>query len=637
MNIPVFRYQSIIIGSGCAGLNAADSLYNLGCKEIALITEGMNCGTSRNTGSDKQTYYKMAIESGETDSVDAMAHTLFAGQSVNGDTALAEAAGSLRGFLKLVNLGVPFPTNEYGEFVGYQTDHDTLKRATSAGPLTSKYMTEALEAAVRGKDIDIHDNTLIVKLLVDNQKICGAIGLNRRQLYEENRGFVVFLAPTVVLATGGPAGIYKNSVYPLSQHGMTSLAVDAGAVCANLQEWQYGMASVDFRWNLSGTYQQVIPRYISIDKDGVEREFLLDYFKDAKDSVNYVFQKGYQWPFDSSKIKGSSTIDLIVYHEQMELGREVYLDYTREPSVLEEGFSALSEEAYDYLNNSDALIKTPIQRLAKMNPKAIALYKSHGINLYKEHLRITVAAQHNNGGVAVDANWQTSIQGLYCVGEAAGTFGVYRPGGSALNSTQVGSYRAAEHIAYMADKSGKLDVIELMEELSAWVDKLREAPNKELQKEIRALSDCLSNRMSEAGAHMRSDAQLRLLMQELEDALGKTKDMQEHLSATELSAWFRLRDQIVTQRAVVKTILFAGERIGNRGGSIYCQETPDLSSQENIATIQLEEKENHSEDILCYDKKNGCYFTPIRPIPKTEHWFEKVWNEDNKRKGLEEK
>ena len=113
--------------------------------------------------------------------------------------------------------------------------------------------------------------------------------------------------------------------------------------------------------------------------------------------------------------------------------------------------------------------------------------------------------------------------------------------------------------------------------------------------------------------------------------------MQERLSPTELSAWFRLRDQIKTQQAVVKTILFAGERIGNRGGSIYCQETPDLSSQENIATIQLEEKENHSEDILCYDKKNGCYFTPIRPIPKTEHWFEKVWNEDNKRKGLEDK
>lgn len=50
--------------------------------------------------------------------------------------------------MKLVNLGVPFPCNEYGEFVGYQTDHDHSGRATSAGPYTSKYMTEALERAV---------------------------------------------------------------------------------------------------------------------------------------------------------------------------------------------------------------------------------------------------------------------------------------------------------------------------------------------------------------------------------------------------------------------------------------------------------------------------------------------------------
>ena len=64
------------------------------------------------------------------------------GMYLNGDTALCEAAASAPSFLKLVSLGVPFPANEYGEYVGYQTDHDTRRRATSAGPLTSKYMTE---------------------------------------------------------------------------------------------------------------------------------------------------------------------------------------------------------------------------------------------------------------------------------------------------------------------------------------------------------------------------------------------------------------------------------------------------------------------------------------------------------------
>ena len=50
--------------------------------------------------------------------------------------------------MRLVELGVPFPTNEYGEYAGYKTDHDNTLRATSVGPLTSKVMTEKLEKVV---------------------------------------------------------------------------------------------------------------------------------------------------------------------------------------------------------------------------------------------------------------------------------------------------------------------------------------------------------------------------------------------------------------------------------------------------------------------------------------------------------
>lgn len=63
-----------------------------------------------------------------------------------------------------------------------------------------------------------------------------------------------------------------------------------------------------------------------------------------------------------------------------------------------------------------------------MNPGAIALYKSHGIDLARESLEIGVCAQHHNGGIAVDCHWETDIAGLFVVGEAAGTFGVRRPG-----------------------------------------------------------------------------------------------------------------------------------------------------------------------------------------------------------------
>ena len=64
----------------------------------------------------------------------------------------------------------------------------------------------------------------------------------------------------------------------------------------------------------------------------------------------------------------------------------------------------------------------------------------------KEPLEIAVCAQHINGGADVDINWQTSVENLFAVGETAGTFGIYRPGGSALNSTQVGALRVSEYI-----------------------------------------------------------------------------------------------------------------------------------------------------------------------------------------------
>lgn len=141
---PMYSMQTLIVGSGAAGLNAAAVLYKEGQSDIAILTEGRAMGTSRNTGSDKQTYYKLTTCGGEPDSIRKMAQTLFDSTAMDGDLALAEAALSIRGFCHLVDIGVPFPCNGSGEYVGYKTDHDPNQRGTSAGPLTSKFMTEAL-------------------------------------------------------------------------------------------------------------------------------------------------------------------------------------------------------------------------------------------------------------------------------------------------------------------------------------------------------------------------------------------------------------------------------------------------------------------------------------------------------------
>ena len=81
-----------------------------------------------------------------------------------------------------------------------------------------------------------------------------------------------------------------------------------------------------------------------------------------------------------------------------------------------------------------------------MNRPAIELYRSKGLDITQKPLEIALCAQHNNGGIAVDLWWQTSLPGLFAAGECAGTHGISRPGGSALNAGQVGSLRAAQFI-----------------------------------------------------------------------------------------------------------------------------------------------------------------------------------------------
>ncbi len=449
LSLPAHAVNTVVVGSGAAGFGAALRLHQFGQTDIALLTEGVNTGTSRNAGSDKQTYYKLSLSGGAPDSPADMARDLFAGGCVDGDVALAEAALSARCFLYLCELGVAFPVNRHGEYVGYKTDHDPRARATSAGPLTSKAMTETLERAARDRDIPVLDNLQAVAILKDGERACGVLALNKAGLAAEETRFTVILARNIIWATGGPAGIYADTVYPVGHSGATGVALEAGVLGRSLTEWQYGLASVAPRWNVSGTYMQALPRLISVDADGVEREFLAEAIPDEDERLSLVFRKGYEWPFDSRKAAdGSSRVDLLVYRERVLLGRRVYLDFRRNPGNRDAlDYALLTPEAREYLAAAGACFGAPIDRLRHMNEPAYALYLGKGVDLAAEPLEIALCAQHMNGGLDVDAWWRTNVPGVFAVGEAAGTHGAYRPGGSALNAGQVGALRAARYIA----------------------------------------------------------------------------------------------------------------------------------------------------------------------------------------------
>lgn len=626
-NDTIYSFDTVVVGTGAAGYSAACRIAQDGRKTVAIISEGIQCGTSRNTGSDKQTYYKLSLSGGDADSVRSMACDLFSGGSVDGDNALCEAALSTRCFHYLCELGVPFPVNRYGEYVGYKTDHDPYARATSAGPLTSKYMTEALEAEARRYQIPVYDGLLAIEILKDAQGVCGLLCLAC-----ETGEYVLFRCPNVILATGGPAGIYADSVYPECHTGSTGLALYAGASLQNMTEWQYGLASIAPRWNVSGTYMQVLPCFISVDEDGNEREFLLEYFKDPYLALSTIFLKGYQWPFDCEKIMhGSSVIDILVYRECVIQKRKVYLDYTRNPFNLEQiDYQKLSMEAFEYLSRAGACFGSPIERLQKMNMPAITLYQSKGLDITTQRLEIALCAQHNNGGIAVNMWWQTEIAGLYAVGECAGTHGVVRPGGSALNAGQVGAYRAAQSVCTNERSIKESDFRDAAEKA---LDNHKRLHNEVVGTgvDIRTQISMARRRMSDCGAAIRNVDEMQSVQKQIKNELEMFSKWVRISSTKELYLVYKLLDllnvQFVTLIAMVDYVRTVGS---SRGSALYTDPTGDLrTGLEELFRFCEDSGNSNSLVQQIRLELEQCYvqWRPVRPIPDGDSVFENVWRQ----------
>ena len=651
ISMPLYSLNTLIIGSGAASLNAAVNLFEKGQRDIAIVTDQWGGVTSYNTGSDKQTYYKLSLAGDQADSPMDMAKDLFKGGCMHGDIALCEAMNSAQAFFHLVSLGVLFPHDRYGAFVGYKTDHDPRQRATSAGPLTSRLMFEALARDVKAKGIKIFDGYEVIGLLTEqkgnDKHVIGAIALDKSRLDSENFGFIIFNAMNVVLGTGGPAGIYKTSVYPESQLGSSGLAYEIGAIGNNLTESQYGIASIKFRWNLSGTYQQVIPRYISNDQNGNdEHQFLNHYFPDMGKLATAIFFKGYQWPFDPRKVYnyGSSLIDILVYQETMIKGRRVFLDFQRNPSgagILDDfSFDLLSEEAYTYLEKSGALFGTPIERLAKMNQPAIDLYKNNGIDITNAYLEIAVCAQHNNGGLKGNHWWESNIKHLFPVGEVNGTHGVYRPGGSALNSGQVGSLRAALFISkrYQGDSKNEKEFVRAAE-IQIHV-KLKMVKAMISQKEadsnyVWKTRAEIQERMSACGAHIRSIEKVKPAIRKAWDLYSKMKTELKIASAKELPAAFRNLDLCLTHALYLEAIAEYLDKGGKSRGSYLVMDPAGkkpcrkLGDEWKFSLNQAEDFVNQKIlEIYLDDQFNVVkQWVDVRPIPQEDSWFENVWND----------
>lgn len=653
------RYNTIIVGSGAAGMNCAVHLCEFmqqrgiadAAKRIAVVTAGLGLGASRMSGSDKQTYYKIGTSPDVPDSAEEFAKSLTAAGCCHGDLSLAEAIGSLREFYHLVQAGVPFPTDSMGTFIGYKTDHDPFERATSAGPKTSRFMSECLQKQLERYGVKIFDGQEAAHLLTvgsgKTRRIAGLVAVDKKS--KNNRAINVFLGTNIVLAAGGPGELYKTSVYPKGQLGIHGLAFKAGLVAENLTESQFGLASTKFRWNVSGTYMQAVPRLFSTDANGKdEKDFLTPSFPTMSKMATDIFLKGYQWPFDPQRIEKlqSSLIDILVFNETQK-GRRVFMDFLRNPigsaSMEKFDIEALEPEAREYLRKAGALQKTPIERLAHMNQPAIEIYKENGIDLYCEPLEIAVCAQHNNGGFAVNKWWQSSIPHTFAIGEMAGTHGAKRPGGSALNAGQTGGLRAAQYIANVyggdlpdySDEQSQIDrqLGELVSRLEQQKNSSGPAPEQVLEQ--------IRTRMTASGGHIREINDAR---RALKEAVNLYRDIQQRgLSAKNAKALItaiQAEHLALTSAAYLKAVVeLLAQGSGSRGSHLVLAQDgieihADVIDQATGKPLKFKpENPSLRSSILQieYDEKSPDLFrsatVKLRPTPKDRKAFEPAWQD----------
>lgn len=363
----------------------------------------------------------------------------------------------------------------------------------------------------------------------------------------------------------------------------------------------------------------------------------MDWFSSPEEMLNAIFLKGYQWPFAAAHAHESSLIDIFVYIETMERGRRVWLDYRRNP----DGFSLdhLSNEAREYLEHSKALVSSsPLERLQRLNTPAIELYRQHGIDLSANPLEIAVCAQHNNGGLAGTTWWESvNIKHLFPIGEVNGTHGVTRPGGSALNSGQVGAWRAAE---FIASKYSSFSVSESEFRVSA------ERTMHDIQARLEAPADidwisewsAMQHRMSTFGAFIRRTDGMENAISEAEAQLQRLMAASMgNLPPDVLASAFRIRSLAFAQLWYLASIREQIASTGSRGGAIVLSPAGEsiyapLGEKWKIAKEQPEKRQFVM--LTCSDDNHRPYirWEPCRPIPETHSWFETEWKryrEDN--------
>jgi succinate dehydrogenase/fumarate reductase flavoprotein subunit len=421
----------LIVGGGAAGSRAALEAKRTGKDLDVLIAVAGKYGQSGSTGliaSESLGINAPFNFEGDGDTPDIYFEDIVQTGGGLADPKLCRiiADESCARLDDLMSLGLKFDS-EGGRPLQRKLSGCTKARSLTCGGSTGLRMLAVLKQANAQLGVRVVEQVRIFDLLLDESgQVRGAVG----QLGQEQ---VVIQARAVVLATGGAGRLFRKNVNPPSLEGDGwAMAYRAGARLVNMEFFQIGPGVVNPKMDfiIHSHMWKLKPRMTNIHG----QEFLSKYCPAGISTDDVINLKAMSYPF--SVRTDAKWVDIAIFKEIME-GRGtpndgVYFDVTH-----------VGEE-----------------ELIKRSPITYKTLKNAGRDLAKEPIELGLVIQNFNGGVLIDENASTGVNGLYAAGEVSGgVHGSDRPGGNNLIDTQVFGSRAGRSAAFYAQSlSGSASV-----------------------------------------------------------------------------------------------------------------------------------------------------------------------------------
>lgn len=388
-----YRFDYVIVGSGLAGLYSA--VLASKHSKVALIT--------KSTIVQSNSYWAQGGIAAVIDNDDKtefhLEDTLEAGRGLcNNEAAKVLVTEGSDRIIEFIDMGMKFDAKDGKIALGLEGGHSRRRVLHAGGDATGREIVNFIIKFVENnKNITIFENTLVHKLLLNNDRCCGVHAYN----FVENKNLTI-TGKSVFIAAGGASAIYTRTTNPHTSLGEgISLAYDAYAEIESMEFIQFHPTSF---------YSESGETFLISEAVRGEGAYLVNH-------------KGERF------LKGTEVLSELAPR-----------DVVAEAIVNEMASSGKPNVFLDLRHLNPIKIKN---RFANIYSEAL----KHGIDITTDLVPVAPAAHYMIGGIKTGLNGQTNINGLYAVGEVAstGVHGANRLASNSLLECLVFAKRAVDH------------------------------------------------------------------------------------------------------------------------------------------------------------------------------------------------